>query len=158
MNTRDLARTGVLTAIVFVTMSLLHVTIFGSELHLGSLVIVVISLSFDRKQAVLASGIGAMLFDVFAGYLNYAFFTLIARLLLSLIVSYAKDRSIPTQVIHAILGGLMVIAIYFVSYLILIEGISESMAATIPDFIQLILTVLGVFVAIPVRKIVKKLG
>ncbi len=157
MNTKDLARTGVLTALVFVTMSLLHITIFGSELHLGSLVIVVISLSFDRKQALLASGIGAMLFDVFSGYLNYALFTLIARMLLSLIVSYSKDKSIITQVIHAVVGGFVVIGIYFISYLILIQGINESLAATIPDFIQLILTVLGVFVAIPVKNIVKKL-
>ncbi len=157
MKTKEIVRTGILTAIVFVSMALLHINLFGSALHLGSLIIVIISLNFNRKEALIASSVGATLFDLLSGYLLWAPFTFIARLLLSLIVSLSKEKSLASQIIYSIFGGCMVISVYFVSYLILLDGVSESLYASIPDVIQLILTVAGVFISIPVRKVLKKL-
>ncbi|MFV0424178.1 MAG: ECF transporter S component [Bacilli bacterium] len=156
MKTNEIVRTGILTAIVFVSMSLLHVNIFNSSLHLGSLVIVIMSLTFKRKEAAFASSVGATLFDIFSGYLIYAPFTFVARLLLSLIVSYSKDKKIYLQVVYALVGGVIVIIIYFISYLLIIGGLETSLYASIPDVIQLILTILGVFIAIPLKKLVEK--
>lgn len=156
MNTKNLVRTSILTAIVYVSMSLLHITLFNSALHLGSLVIVVISLIFPRKQAIYASSIGATLFDIFSGYLIYAPFTFIARLSLSYIVSLSKEKSILYQLIYSFAGGIVVIVIYFISYLIILGGFSESIYASSADFIQLLLTLLGVLITIPIKKVFPK--
>lgn len=154
MNTKNLIRTALLTAIVYVSMAILHVNLFNSALHLGSLVIVVISLIFPRKQAIYASSIGATLFDILSGYLIYAPFTFIARLLLSYIVSLSKDKKLSLQLIYSFIGGVVVILVYFVSYLLLLGGVKESLYASSADVIQLILTLLGVVVAIPIKKII----
>ncbi len=155
MNVKELTRTSVLCALIMVTMLLLNFTLFGSSLHLGSLLIVVISLIFPRKEAVIASSIGPALFDILAGYGAYAPFTFISRLILSYVVSLSKDKALKYQIIAALLGGIQVIIVYFISYLIFIDGVNEALAATIPDFLQLGLTVLGVFVAIPIKNVIK---
>ncbi len=157
MKTKDLVITGLLTAIVFVSMSLLHININNSALHLGSLVIVVISLVFDRKQALFASSVGAAIFDLSTEFAIYAPFTFVARLLLSLVVSFTKEKSILIQIIAATTGGILVIAVYFISNLIIMGSVESSIAAAIPDVVQLALTVLGVFVAVPIKKVYKSL-
>lgn len=157
MKTKDLVITGLLTAIVYVSMSLLHVTISNSALHLGSLVIVVISLIFDRKQALFASSVGAALFDLSTEFAIYAPFTFVARLLLSLVVSFAKEKSILIQIIAATTGGIIVIAVYFISNILILGNFEASVAAAIPDVIQLALTILGVFIALPIKKAIKSL-
>ncbi len=156
MNIKQLTQTAVLTAIVTLSMLILNFSLFGSSLHLGSLVIVVISLIFPRKQALFASSIGATIFDLFTGYAIYAPFTFFARLLLSYIVSISKEKSITAQIVAALLGGFAVIAVYFLSYLIYTSSISTALSYSIADVIQLSLTVIGVFVAIPIKAAIKK--
>lgn len=157
MKTKDLVITGLLTAIVYVSMSLLHININNSALHLGSLVIVVISLVFERKQVLFASSVGATLFDLSTPYAIYAPFTFVARLLLSLVVSFAKEKSILIQIIAATTGGIIVIAIYFISNILILGNFEASVAAAIPDVIQLALTIAGVFIALPIKKAIKSL-
>ncbi len=157
MNTKEITRTAILTAIIYLSMALLHVNIFGSALHLGSMMIVIVSLSFPRKEALIASSIAPTLFDLTSGYVAYAPFTFIARLLLSLIVSFAKNKELRVQIIAAIVGGVVVIIVYFISYLVFSEGLKASLAASVPDVIQLLLAVVGVFISVPIRKITKKL-
>lgn len=153
-NVSKLTRTALLTALVFVAMAILHISLFNSALHLGSLIIVVISLVFPRKEAMFASSVGATLFDIFSGYAIYAPFTFVARLLLSYIVSTSKGKSIAIQLVSAFVGGVVVIIVYFISYLILIKGFEASIAASITDVIQLILTIAGVFIAQPLIKLI----
>ncbi|MFV0499437.1 MAG: ECF transporter S component [Bacilli bacterium] len=155
MNIKVLTRTAILTAIVFVAMSLLHINIFNSSLHLGSLIIVIISLKFNKKEAIIASSLGPTLFDIFSGYMAYAPFTFSARFLLSFIVSKAKNKSFITQILYAFIGGCIVIAVYFVSYLLLLGGLRVSLLASIPDVLQLLLTILGVFIANAITNIYK---
>ncbi len=157
MNVKELTRISVLCALIFVTMLLLNFNIFGSALHLGSLLIVVISLVFPRKEALIASSIAPTLFDLFTGYALYAPFTLVARFLLSYVVSLSKDKNIYSQVLFSLLGGIIVIAVYFISYLIFTDSFTLALYATIPDFLQLFLTLLGVFIAIPVKKALENL-
>ncbi len=152
MEAKSLVRTSLLAALVFVSMALLNFSLFGSSLHLGSLVIVVISLIFPRKESAIASAMGPTIFDLLFGFTIYAPFTLISRLSLSLIVSYTKDKSILKQTLAALVGGIVVIVVYFISYLILLPSKTEALYATIPDIIQLALTVLGVYVAIPIKQ------
>lgn len=152
MKIKSLTRTSILASIVFVSMYLLNFTLFGSALHAGSLVIVVISLAFPRREAVIASALGATLFDLSGTFASYAPYTFIARLSLSYIVSLSKDKKIYFQFASAIVGSLVVCLVYFVSYLILIGGFEKSVIATIPDFLQLILAVVGVIVAQAVKR------
>ncbi len=154
MKIKNLTRTSILIAIIYISMALLHITLFGSVLHLGSLVIVIVSLTFPKKESAIASAIGPTLFDILSGYAIYAPFTLVSRLALSLIVSSSKNKGLPFQIIAAIIGGTVVIAVYFISYLIFLPSINEALFASVPDIIQLILTVTGVFIAIPLRKVV----
>lgn len=156
MDIKSIVRSGVLTAIVYLSMAVLHVSLFGSALHLGSLIIVVISLTFPRKEALFASAIGPTLFDILSGYAIYAPFTFIARLLLSYIVSKTKDKKLSNQLIAAFIGGVVVSVVYFISYIVLLDDLNTALAASIPDLIQLILTLAGVFVAIPLKKSLPK--
>lgn len=156
MKTIQITRTAILTALVAITMALINFTIFQSSLHLGSLLIVVISLSFPKKEALFASSVGPTIFDIVSGWGLYAPFTFIARFALSYIVCLAKEKNLVTQVIAALFGGIIVIGVYFIANMIFLGSLSASLTATIPDVLQLVLTVAGVFIAIPIKNIVKE--
>ncbi len=145
-TTRELARTAILTAIVFVSMYVTKIEVVKSVMHIGSLAIVVISLTFSRKEAVFASAIGASIFDLVSGFVIFIPFTFVARGLLSLIVSYVKEKSLVMQLIAAFVGGVLTILIYYVANLILYSN-KEALIAVLPDVVQLGLGIVGVYVA-----------
>lgn len=159
MSIKEITRTAILIAIVFVAMALFHFNLYGTAIHLGNLVIVVISLIFKRKEAVIASAVGATLFDlVNPAYVSYAPFTFVSRLILSYLVSLSKDKSKFTQVISAAVGSLLVSAIYLVSFLLYFETVDEAIVATITDLYQVVIAVAGVFIAVPVSRVFSKIN
>ncbi len=157
MNTKELTRASVLIAIVYLSMAAFYFELYGTAIHMGNLVIVVISLTFKRKEAVVAASIGAMLFDLTTKYAMYAPFTFVSRLLLSYIVSLSKDKKIGVQVLYTIIGALVVTFIYFIAFFYFTKNFQSAFVMTVADLYQVAIAIVGVFVAVPIRNAFKSM-
>lgn len=130
-NTRDIAITGLLIALVCVcTMSIsMPLTSYG-YVHLGDSMILFAGVVFGRKKGMLAGGLGSMLADLLLGYVYWAPFTLVIKGAMGYIagtIGHSKNTSNNFFTMPRLLGGiaseLVMIAGYFITGVILLESV-----------------------------------
>ncbi len=158
MNTKNLTTTGLLIAIIFVSMLFINIRLFNSTLHIGVNVIVIICLIFERKQAIFATCIGSIIYDIASGLAVYLPFTIIARFLMAYIISCAKDKSIAIQVLYTVVASVVVVVVYFISFVIFWNDYVAAFYSSLADTIQIIFNVVAVFIAIQLRKYLRVLN
>lgn len=158
MPAKKLSETSMLAAIVFISMLLINIRLFGSTLHIGSLSIVIICLLFERNQAVTATCLGSIFYDLAAGLFIYLPFTITARLLMSLIISFGKDKALYKQILFTVVGSFIVVFVYFISFIIFFKDVEVAIYSSSADTIQIIFNVAAIFVVHPIKTILEKLS
>ncbi len=126
MKTRELARTGLMIALVFVITRYFQVPIPQTKgyFNLGEAGIYMAAVLFGPRVAALAGGIGSALADLTSGYQQFAVFTLIIKglegLIVGLIALASRRPSLgpwgPPALIRFVgmlIGGLVMVSGYF---------------------------------------------
>ncbi len=120
-RTRQICFTGMFAAIIFV-MTMLHIPVgAGGYIHVGDAVIYMAVVSMG-PWGVLAAAIGAAVADAVSGFYNYIIPTVLIKILISLsfILARKKERKFLniSNIICAVVGGIITIAGYFLADLV----------------------------------------
>lgn len=163
-RTHDLITTAICITLVFISTLFLTIrlpiSINGGLVHLGTAMLFITTLLFGAKKGMVIGAIGMGLFDIFSGWILWAPFTFITRGLQAYIVgaiafSGARNgNSIPLNSLAIIISIPIMLAGYYVC-----EGIIFGNwivpATSIPG--NLLQNSIGLLIAIPVVKLLKKL-
>jgi len=130
MKTRDVILAGLFIAIVFLATMFLRIPspdITGAgQVHLGTMVVFVVSVVFGPKMGAVSS-LGMVLFNLLGGLALWAPINLIARPVMAIIfgsVAHMKGaggRSIPLNILAAVLGGIWLIPAMYVGQVIMFQ-------------------------------------
>jgi uncharacterized membrane protein len=126
MSTRNLARAGLMTAIVFVLTRAFVIPIPQTKgfFNLGEAAIYLAAIAFGPVVGALAGGVGSALADLSLGYNQYAPFTLIIKGLEGAVVALLASRlrlgaggaaRVVARVVATALGGGLMVAGYFLA-------------------------------------------
>ena len=137
----------------------------GGYFNVGEATIYVAALLFGPFAGAFSGGIGAMLADVYLGYVNFAPGTLIIKGLEGAIVGFLNIKlmkSIPNPTMRAtisvIVGGLEMVADYFLYetlLALLFPGLEIFALAEIPINIGQMLA--GLIIAVPIMHVVLRI-
>jgi len=132
------------TVVVMVTTLLIRIPIpGGGYFNFGDVVIVFCGLYAGKKSAMIAGGIGSALADLI-GFPLFAPITLIAKGTLGLFAGIAKDGQSWLRNFWPILGGILMVAVYFVGTWILPTFGKAAALADLPaNIIQATLGFIG---------------
>lgn len=165
ISTSELVKIGMLSAFVFVATMInimLPFSAKGGLVHLGTPVSVIAVLVFGRRIGTLSGAIGMTLFDVLGPFAVWAPFTLIARLGLGYILgtfAFAKNRqgnNLPYNTIGLILGGIFMIAIYYMGEAIIYGNWIAPLASIPGDTLQIILSfIIGFPISIALKRSIR---
>lgn len=165
LKTSDIAKIGVLAAIVFIATFInimLPISAKGGLVHLGTPVSVIAVLVFGRRNGTLAGAIGMTMFDILGGFAIWAPITLIARLGLGYILgtfAFSKQRQGNSWLFNSIgliLGGLFMVATYYVGEALLYGNWIAPLGSVVGDVTQIILSfILGFPIAIILKRSLK---
>ncbi|MCL2855143.1 MAG: ECF transporter S component [Defluviitaleaceae bacterium] len=130
MKTRDVILAGLFIALVFLATMFLRIPspdITGAgQVHLGTMVVFVVSVVFGPKMGAVSS-LGMVLFNLMAGLVPWAPVNLVARPVMALIFGYvahfrgAGGRSIPLNILAAVLGGIWLVPAMYVGQVIMFQ-------------------------------------
>lgn len=136
MKPRDLARSGLMMALVFVTTRAFVLPIPQTKgfFNLGEAAIYLAAVLFGPAVGALAGGLGSALADLSLGYTQYAPFTLVIKGLEGALVGLiAGGASAPVRrVAGMICGGLVMVAGYFVTQAYLLGLGAAAASAEVP--------------------------
>ena len=166
-KTRDIAFTGLLIALVFVSTTIiifrLPISVKGGLIHLGNVMLFVATIVFGKKKGAIAGAFGMGLFDVLSGFMNWAPFTFIIRGGMGLIlgsIAYARNKdgeNVTQNVIGILLSSVWMIGGYYIAEGILYGNWIAPVASIPGNFIQLFVgLVLGIPLAVILKRVFKK--
>lgn len=163
-NTFDLILTAMLTALVFVATLLLNIKLpisaNGGLVHLGTAMLFIASILFGPKKGAIAGAAGMGLFDLVSGWTLWAPITFLTRGLQGYIVGKIawkgerRGSSITFNLVAMIVSIPPMIAGYYVWERVLYGSWIVPLASIPGDIIQ---SVIGICVAIPVCMVLKKI-
>lgn len=166
MSTRMIAVTGVMLAVVFVMTRSITISIGpGGYVHLGDVAIFIAAFLFGPIVALIAGGLGTALADVSLGYGVWAPGSLVVHGLQGFVAGLIAWRAgFNRMIMAAIVGGVILVAGYFLYMLIFIpagvldadEGSSAfatAIAAVWPNTFQVFF---GALIAMPVALAVRR--
>ncbi|MCY6485093.1 ECF transporter S component [Clostridium aestuarii] len=162
---KDIVLSGLLISLVFVATMFINIrlpiSIHGGLIHLGSAMVVVISIIFGKKKGTIAAAFGMSLFDLITGGAQWAPFTFVIKGYMAYIIgtmAYAKGRngnSILWNFIGVLFGGVWMIAGYYMAE-VFIYGNWFSPITSIPGMIVQI--VAAMIFGLPAAAALKKTG
>ena len=91
----------------------------GGLMHLGTLMLFIISLKFGKSYGALAGGIGMGIFDVLGGWMSWAPGTFVVRLIMGYVVGWiAEDKNgqgsnVYKNLLAIAAGGVVMIVGYY---------------------------------------------
>lgn len=168
---RDITEIAVMAALIFVATKLTGIPVglgYKGVVHIGDSLVFISAIIFRRRNAVFASAIGMGLFDLLSTAPMWAPFTLIAKggmAYVAATIAYRKDykgESMINNIFAFIVAGIwMIVAYYFSGILIdhYLMNFPWSQCFIVqathiaPDVAQV---VVGMIIAVPVSKIIKK--
>lgn len=153
MKTRDVILAGLFIALVFLATMFLRIPspdITGAgQVHLGTMVVFVISVVFGPKMGAVAS-LGMVLFNLLGGLALWAPINLIARPIMALIFGWvahlkgAGGRSLPLNILAAVLGGIWLVPAMYVGQVIMFGVDWMTPMVFIPNnSMQIAFTIIG---------------
>jgi len=157
---QDLAVCAMLTALTFVMSHInfkLPLTGSGGLVHFGNIPVVVAAVCFGRKQAAVCGALGMALFDIMSPYATWALPTFIIRLAVGYIMGYfaekGQGKSFRWNLTGVIVSGGVLIAGYFIAYVIMSGSLAGPIAGIPGDAVQVASAAL---IGLPVAASVKK--
>lgn len=161
-TTRDLAETGMMAAIIFAGTYLnvpYYVGSSRSMIHLGTAVLFIAVLLIGKTKGAIAAAVGLSLFDLFSATPIWAPFTFVIKGGMAYIAGMVAYRAeyngdnVLNNILAFVLGGIFNIVGYYLvdvlfygSLIVAFQHVPSSLTTTI----------IGIVVAIPVGKILKK--
>lgn len=114
MQTRELTKTAVMAALVFIAIYVLKIPALNGYAHLGDCMILISVLLLGGKKGALAGGIGAALADLLGGYMQWVLPTFLIKAVMALIMGYVIDKwhHNGNWLLGAVLGGIFQIMGY----------------------------------------------
>jgi uncharacterized membrane protein len=148
MKTVQLARAGLMIAVVFVITRLLVFPIPQTKgfFNLGEAGIYAASVLFGPIIGALAGGLGSALADLSLGYTQYAPFTLIIKGLEGCVVGVLAGRAAQawTRIAAMVAGGLVMVAGYFMTQAVVLGLGAVAALAEVPfNLVQVLVGVLA---------------
>lgn len=158
---KDMVITSLLIGLVFIFTRFINIrlpiSINGGLIHLGNVMLFVSAIVFGKKKGAMAGAFGMALFDIMSGWMAWAPFTFVIRGAMGYIIgSIAEKRegkSIMYNIFGIILGGIIMIAGYYITEGIL-YGNWISPMTSIPGNITQI--VVGALLGLPTVIALKK--
>ncbi len=154
MKTKQLVYSALIAAIIFICLLAFTLQTSTDIISFAYIIVFATGIVFSGTVAGLGCGIGAMTFDIFSGYTNYAPFTLLAYGLMAFVIGkFTKDS--PTRqrlVIVSIVAVVINIVVYFGANA-LYFGVPFAIGS-IP--IELINCAIGFFIGAPLGLFLKK--
>lgn len=164
-STKDIVYIGLLSCLVIVATFINFVIPIGGGqgalVHLGTTVSVIAVLVFKTRIGTLSGAIGMTLFDILGGWAIWAPATLIARLGLGYILgkcAFSNHRDANNwwfNFLGLVLGGLFMIAIYYVYEAILYSNWIIALGSIPANVLQL---VLALVIGFPLSFVLKKVN
>lgn len=162
-RTFDLILSSMLIALVFVATLLLNIKLpipaNGGLVHLGTAMLFIVSILFGPKKGAIAGAVGMGLFDLVSGYAVWAPISFVARGIQGYLVgkiAWSNGRngnSFRFNLLATIASTPLMIACYYIWEAIIFKSWLIPLASIPGDIVQ---TVIGLLVAIPVCVLLKK--
>lgn len=122
-NVVKLTETAMFTAMIFVLTRFVSVPVASGYVHFGDALIYICALTLGGAPALFAAAVGEMLADISYGFMNYAFATMIIKLLIALPFIFINKKSekilTPISAVFTIYGGAVTVLGYFLADLII---------------------------------------
>jgi uncharacterized membrane protein len=177
IKTIDIVQVALMTAMAFVVTMFTQIPYgHNAVVHLGDAVVFIAALMFGKKKGFIAAALGMFLFDLSTAYAIWAPITFIAKGMMAYIagaIAFRKDYegdNLFNNILACILGGIFMIAAYYVGGVIIDTFILASgSSATVISRIyanmtvglvnipgNIIQVVVGTVIAIPLVQILKR--
>ncbi|SHK07492.1 ECF transporter S component [Anaerotignum lactatifermentans] len=131
MRTKELTKTAVMAALVFVAIYVLKIPGPNGYSHLGDCMILISVLLLGGRKGAWAGGIGAALADLLGGYMQWVLPTFLIKAFMALIMGYVinKWHHKGNWLAGAVLGGIFQI-IGYTAVKIFYYGFATAMVMT----------------------------
>ena len=125
MRTKELTKTAVMAALVFVAIYVLKIPGPNGYSHLGDCMILISVLLLGGKKGAWAGGIGAALADLLGGYMQWVLPTFLIKAVMALIMGYVIDKwhHSLNWLAGAVLGGIFQIIGYTATAMVMTPGL-----------------------------------
>ncbi|MCR3758808.1 ECF transporter S component [Clostridium felsineum] len=170
-NVRDIVQISLMAAIVFVATKLTAIPVgigYKGVVHLGDSMVFIAAILLSNRNAVLSSAIGMSLYDVLSPTPMWTPFTFVIKGGMAFIaskISYTKNykgNNIIVNFIGCILSGIWMVGAYYFAGAIINHYLMKypwnqsfiAQATHVPADIAQV--VVGLIVALPISKILKK--
>lgn len=158
---KDMVITSLLIGLVFIFTRFINIrlpiSINGGLIHLGNVMLFVSAIVFGKKKGAMAGAFGMALFDIMSGWMAWAPFTFVIRGAMGYIIGSIAEKREGKNIIYnifgIILGGIIMIAGYYITEGIL-YGNWISPMTSIPGNITQILV--GALLGLPTVIALKK--
>lgn len=158
---KDMVITSLLIGLVFIFTRFINIrlpiSINGGLIHLGNVMLFVSAIVFGKKKGAMAGAFGMALFDIMSGWMAWAPFTFVIRgamgYIIGAIAEKREGKNIMYNIFGIILGGIIMIAGYYITEGIL-YGNWISPMTSIPGNITQILV--GALLGLPTVIALKK--
>ena len=150
-KTKDLVLTALFIAIVFIATNIRVPTTptGGGLVHLGTVALFVISVTFGPRRGAIAGSIGMALFNLTSDWVMWAPYTFVIRLVMGVIVGYianmggAGGKTFFLNIAALFAGGLWFLASAYVAQVMIFAVPWEVPLASIPgNMMQIVLALL----------------
>lgn len=162
-KTRDVAFTGLLIALVFVSTRFINVRLpiasNGGLVHLGNVMLFTAAIVFGGKKGAIAGAFGMGIFDILSGWPLWAPFTFVIRGVMGLIVgkaAYANGKNgenVTYNVIGILISSVWMIGGYYLTEVILYHNWITPVGSIVGNVAQL---GVGLALGIPLSAILKR--
>ena len=154
---RKMVMAAMMAALVFVSTKIIQVPSIGGYKHLGDGFVLLSGWLLGPAWGGAAAAIGSALTDLISGYAHYVPGTLIIKgveaMVASLIFTKLK-RNIPAMIVSGIVGGVIMIAGYFVyKWVLLGRGLPAAIESMPGNVIQ---AVIGIVISTLIMKVLQK--
>ncbi|QZY54873.1 ECF transporter S component [Crassaminicella profunda] len=128
-KTKEIVLSGLFIGMVFIATMFINIrlpiAINGGLIHLGSAMVVIITLLFGRKYGTIAASFGMCFFDLLGGWVQWAPFTFLIKGSMAYLmgtIAYACGREgndVLWNILGIVVGGIWMIVGYYVAEVIL---------------------------------------
>lgn len=163
-ETRKIVRSGMFIALTVVA-TFINIPYPGSAgglMHLGTLMLIIISLKYGKHYGALAGGIGMGLFDILGGWMAWAPGTIVVRLLMGYMIGLiAQDKkgqgsNTLKNVLAIIVGALVMIGGYYLYEAVFLTTFPAALLSINGNIAQIIIGFLGIL-AVPLIQGIEQL-
>lgn len=157
-KTTDVAKTGIMIALVYLATYLIKVPSLNGYTHLGDCMIFISVLVLGIRRGAFAGGVGAALADLLGGYIIWIIPTFFIKFFMGIIMGIITEKMLSNIKYGWIFGSIMGGAFQIIAYTtvkIFLFGIGYALASVVSLTLQ---TISGVAIAILLVSILDKSG